>query len=124
MTTSWPPGGPRIPAAQAPGPGAGSAAGTGHQHPRRRAASPGPSRLSLVTRTSTGAAAGQPRAAVASGTGLTPLARLEVEQARRYIETLPDRTRGADLADAMFILGELSRHAQLLLDVADALTLT
>jgi len=110
--------------AQAPGPGAGPAAGTGHQPKRGRAAAPRPGsrRLNLVSSTST--AAGPPRPALTGGTGLTPLARLEVEQARRYIETLQDRTRSADLPDAMFVLGELSRHAQLLLDVTDALTMT
>jgi hypothetical protein len=44
--------------------------------------------------------------------GLTPLARLQVEQARRALETLDDQVRGAGLAEAMLLAGELKEHAQ------------
>jgi hypothetical protein len=69
----------------------------------------------------TPAAAGQ--AAVTAGPGtLTPLAWLQVEQAREALETLNARARGADLATAMLLVGETSRHTQFLLALIDALT--
>lgn len=67
------------------------------------------------------AAQGYP-AVPASPGGLSPLARLQVEQAREALETLDDRVRGADLATAMLLLGEARKHTQFLLDLVDALT--
>ena len=53
---------------------------------------------------------------------LPPLARLDVEQAREFVMKLDERTAGADLPAAMFLLGRLAEHAQALLDVIDATT--
>ncbi|HEY5357145.1 MAG TPA: hypothetical protein VIJ82_05555 [Streptosporangiaceae bacterium] len=51
---------------------------------------------------------------------LQPLARLDVEQARQFLDGLDVRTAGADIPEAMFLLGRLAEHAQALLDVIDA----
>jgi len=51
---------------------------------------------------------------------LHPKARLDVEQAREFLGKLSRRTRGADQAQALLLLGQLSGHAQALIDVIDA----
>lgn len=76
-----------------------------------------PGAAGLVTPT----AAGQAAATAGPGT-LTPLAWLQVEQAREALETLAARARDADLATAMLLVGETSRHTQFLLALIDALT--
>lgn len=66
----------------------------------------------------------QPELAPAAAPGrprLMPLARIEVEQARFFLEHLDGKTAGADLPAAMYLLGELSRHTQVLLAAVDAL---
>jgi hypothetical protein len=68
-------------------------------------------------------AAGQAAAASVEAGRLTPLARLQVEQAREALETLSTRARGADLATAMLLVGEATAHTRFLLDLVDALTL-
>ncbi|HEY5360322.1 MAG TPA: hypothetical protein VIJ82_21990 [Streptosporangiaceae bacterium] len=51
---------------------------------------------------------------------LQPLARLDVEQARQFLADLGYRTAGADIPEAMFLLGRLAEQAMALLDVIDA----
>ncbi len=51
---------------------------------------------------------------------LPPWKRLDVEQARQLLDGLPDRTAGAELPAAMFLLGELAGHARQLLEVLDS----
>ena len=47
---------------------------------------------------------------------------MEIEQARQLVMELPDRTAGADLPRAMYLLGLLGGHAQTLLDLLDTVT--
>ena len=53
---------------------------------------------------------------------LRQLARLDVEQARRFLMELDGRTAGADVPRLAYLLGALEGHAQSLLDVLDAVT--
>jgi hypothetical protein len=93
-------------------------AGTG---PRRD--QPGAAGLGAATAAGLGAATAAGQAAATAGPGtLTPLAWLQVEQAREALETLAARARDADLATAMLLVGETSRHTQFLLALIDALT--
>jgi hypothetical protein len=64
----------------------------------------------------------QAAAASADPGRLTPLARLQLEQAREALEALDARARGADLATAMLLLGEARKDIQFLLDLVGALT--
>lgn len=48
-----------------------------------------------------------------------PLARLDVEQARKVMTDLDVATVGIDPLCAMFLLGRCAEHAQALLDVLD-----
>jgi hypothetical protein len=71
---------------------------------------------------------GKPRhlAAVPAGAAreprptLRPLARLDVEQARKFVMELDEAAAAASPLLAMFLLGRCAEHAQALLDVIDA----
>ena len=51
---------------------------------------------------------------------LRPMARLDVEQARKFVLELDVAAAGTDPLRAMFLLGRCVEHAQALLDVIDA----
>lgn len=51
---------------------------------------------------------------------LRPLARLDVEQARKFLIDLDTAAASASPLLAMFLLGRCAEHAQALLDVLDA----
>lgn len=51
---------------------------------------------------------------------LRPLARLDIERARQFLTELDGRATGADLACAMYLVGQAQGHLESLLDVIDA----
>jgi len=53
---------------------------------------------------------------------LRPLALLDVAQADKFLLELDDRTQGADLAKAMYLLGLAEGHVQNLSDILHAST--
>jgi hypothetical protein len=53
---------------------------------------------------------------------LGPLARLDVEEARKFLMELDGRMAGADLPRLAYLIGLLEGHAQSLMDVIDAVT--
>jgi hypothetical protein len=53
---------------------------------------------------------------------LAPLARLNVEQARKFLTELDTVAASSSPLLAMFLLGRCAEHAQALLDIIDATT--
>ena len=65
---------------------------------------------------------GPPGRPISARVKLLPWARMEIEQARKFLMELDDRTRDANAARLAYLLGALEGHAQTLLDLLDATT--